>query len=154
MDSIAINWLCFGSNDLINEPDGLILENYTKSSKLLDKHVKTFVRPNAVSKSVNPHHYNMIKPHKMTAIQGTIIKPPYYFNNLKLHFKYVPAYIAHYIYQSEETYLNRKIKKIGDDGNKRTNMGKEIHKHHNEVENTQPQKYVKRIKDFLKYYEK
>lgn len=149
MDSFALNWLCFGSNHFVNEPDGFILENYTKSSKLLDKHVKTFVRPKAVTCCVNPHHYNMINPYKMTAIQGNILKPPYYFNNIKLHFKFAPAYIAHYLYQSEETYLHRKIKKMGDDGCQRKNIGKEIHKHHNEVENQQPQKYVKRIKDLL-----
>ena len=41
------------------------------------------------------------------------------------------------------------MKKMGDDGCQRKNIGKEIHKHHNEVENQQPQKYVKRIKDLL-----
>ena len=155
MDSFALNWLCFGSNYFVNDPNGgLILENYTKSSKLLDKHVKTFVRPNAVSSCINPHYYNMLNPFKMTAIQGTILKPPYYFNNIRLHFRYAPAYIAHYIYQSEETYINRKIKKMSDDGTQHKNIGKEIHKQYNEVENEQPQKYIKRIKDFLKYYEK
>ena len=154
MDSFALNWLCFGSNHFVNDPSGLILENYTKSSKLLDKHVKTFVRPNTVSKCINPHYYNILNPYKMTAIQGTILKPPYYFNNIKLHFKYAPAYIAHYLYQSEETYLHRKINKMSDDGRQRKNIGKEIHKQHNKVENEQPQKYVKRIQEFLKYYER
>lgn len=154
MDSFALNWLCFGSNHFVNDPSGLILENYTKSSKLLDKHVKTFVRPNVVSRCINPHYYNILNPYKMTAIQGTILKPPYYFNNIKLHFKYAPAYIAHYMYQSEETYLHRKINKMSDDGRQRKNIGEEIHKQHNEVQNEQPQKYVKRIQEFLKYYER
>lgn len=42
--SISINWLCFGSNYHVNEPSGLMLENYTKSELYLDKHVKTFVK--------------------------------------------------------------------------------------------------------------
>ena len=52
--SIGINWLMFGSNNLLEEPSGLILENYTKSSLLLDQHVKSFVRPQEVIKSDNP----------------------------------------------------------------------------------------------------
>jgi hypothetical protein len=46
-DMIAINWLFFGSNYLDNEPDS-ILGSYTKSETHIDRHVKTFVRPNEV----------------------------------------------------------------------------------------------------------
>jgi hypothetical protein len=63
-----------------------------------------------------------------------------------------PAYIAHYVYQSEETYVKRKINIIGDNGIKRANLGKEIHKHYNDTKNLQPQKYIKQIKEFLLYY--
>jgi hypothetical protein len=58
-DSIGVNWLMFGSNNLIDEPSGLILENYTKSSMKLDKHVKSFVRTNQTRYSDNPHYYHI-----------------------------------------------------------------------------------------------
>jgi hypothetical protein len=81
------------------------------------------------------------------------MKNPYYFNNIDIPFYKAPAYIAHYVYQSEETYIKRKIDKISDIGTHRQNLGKEIHNHYNDTINLQPQKYIKQIKEFLYYYE-
>jgi hypothetical protein len=151
-DSIAINWLMFGSNHLVEEPKGLIVENYTLSCKLLDKHVKSFVRPNEIVKSNNPHYYHIRNPNKMIGLNFKPLNYPYCFNSLAIPFYKAPAYIAHYVFQSEETYIKRKINLKGDDGSTRPNMGKEIHNHYNDVINLQPQKYVTRIKEFLNYY--
>jgi hypothetical protein len=151
-DSIAINWLMFGSNHLVEEPKGLIVENYTLSCKLLDKHVKSFVRPNEIVKSDNPHYYHIRNPSKMIGLNFKPLIFPYCFNNLAIPFYKAPAYIAHYVYQSEETYIKRKINLRGDDGSTRPNMGKEIHNHFNDIMNLQPQKYINKIKEFLKHY--
>ncbi len=153
-DSIGVNWLMFGTNHLINEPSGLILENYTKSSKTLDQHVKSFVRPGEVIHSDNPHYYKIKNPYKMLSLTFNIMTNPQCFNKLLTNMPYYrsPAYIGHYVYQSEETYIERKINSIGDNGIRRANLGKEIHKHYNDVENLQPQKYIKQIKEFLQYY--
>jgi hypothetical protein len=148
-DSVGVNWLMFGSNNLIQEPNGLILENYKKSSKNLDQHVKSFVRPEAIISSVNPHFYNMKNPSKMFGINFTQIQPPYCFNNINLPYYKAPAYIAHYVFQSEETYKKRKIDLRADDGTVRVDMGKDIHNHYNDIINLQPQKYIKQIKEFL-----
>jgi len=150
-DLIAINWLMFGSNNLVEEPTGLILENYTKSCLLLDQHVKSFVRPQEAKYSDNPHYYHIRSPLKMLGINFKILTCPYYFNKINIPYNIAPAYIAHYVYQSEKTYINRKIKLNGDDGRVRSNIGKEIHNHYNDVINLHPQKYVKQIKEFLKY---
>ncbi len=64
-DSLAVNWVMFGTNNHVKEPDGLILENYTKSELILDKHVKTFVRPTQVIGVINPHFYNIWNPIRM-----------------------------------------------------------------------------------------
>jgi len=150
-DSVAVNWLMFGTNYLLEEPSGLILENYTKSSFMLDQHVKSFVRTEEVIYSDNPHYYHVRNPSKMLGIHFRPLKNKYCFNKLNMPFFKATAYIAHYIYQSEETYLRRKINLIGDDGIKRVNLGKEIHNHFNERTNIQPQKYVKQIKKFLEF---
>jgi hypothetical protein len=142
----------FGSNHLIEEPKGLIVENYTLSCKLLDKHVKSFVRPNEIVKSNNPHYYHIRNPNKMIGLNFKPLNYPYCFNSLAIPFYKAPAYIAHYVFQCEETYIKRKINLKGDDGSTRPNMGKEIHNHYNDVINLQPQKYVTRIKEFLNYY--
>lgn len=153
-DSLGVNWLMFGTNNLINEPSGLILENYTKSCKNLDQHVKSFVRTSEVIYSNNPHYYKIRNPNKMLGLTFNIMAYPQYFNKLVTVIPYYtsPAYIAHYVYQSEETYINRKINIVADNGIQRANLGKEIHNHYNDVENFQPQKYIKQIKEFLLYY--
>jgi hypothetical protein len=152
-DSVGVNWLMFGSNNLIEEPSGLILENYKKSCEVLDQHVKSFVRPNEVKFSDNPHYYHVKNPSKMLGIDFKILKSqPYCFNKINLKFQQAPAYIAHYVFQSEEIYTKRKVSKKGDDGKQRNNLGKEIHNLYNDVLNLQPQKYIKQIKEFLDYY--
>ena len=150
-DSVAVNWLMFGTNYLVEEPSGLILENYAKSSFMLDQQVKSFVRTEEVIYSDNPHYYHVRNPSKMLGIDFTPLKKPYCFNKLNMSFLKATAYIAHYIYQSEETYIRRKINLIGDDGIKRLNLGKKIHNHFNQGTNIQPQKYVKQIKEFLAF---
>ena len=42
------NWLFFGSSGHVEQPKGLLTENFTRSEIRLDKHVKTFVRPDIV----------------------------------------------------------------------------------------------------------
>jgi len=151
-DLIAINWLMFGSNYHVQDPSGLIIENYTRSCKNLDKHVKSFVRPEKVKFSDNPHFYHMINPLKMIGLDFKVLNYPFCFKRLDIPFYKSTAYIAHYVYQSEESYKRRKIDLVGDDGRKRSDMGNEIHNLYNECVNLQPQKYVNQIKEFLKYY--
>jgi hypothetical protein len=151
-DSLAINWLLFGTNNLINEPSGLILENYTKSQLLLDKHVKSFIRPNEAINATNPHFYNIRNRNRMFHISNKIMNPQNYaFHDTKQVFYESPAYIAHYIYQSEETYMNRKIKLPRDDnGMMRGVKDPNLHKNYNDVTNLQPKKkYSEIVNKFL-----
>jgi hypothetical protein len=105
--------------------------------------------------SDNPHYYKIRNQNKMLGLTLHTMTSPQCFNKLLTNMPYYlsPAYIAHYMYQSEETYIKRKINLIADDGIQRTNLGKEIHKHHNDITNLQPQKYIKQIKEFLLYYD-
>lgn len=151
-DSIGINWLMFGSNYFVQDPLGTILENFTRSTNMLDSHVKSFVRPEEVIHSDNPHFYHMRNKSKMLGLGFNVLKSPQCFSEFNIPFYKSPAYIAHYVFQSEETYVKRKIDLMADDGTKRTNMGKDIHNHYNDVVNTQPQKYITQIKEFLQYY--
>jgi hypothetical protein len=151
-DSIGVNWLMFGSNNFVNEPSGLLLENYTRSQDKIDQHVKSFVRPNEIKNCENPHFYNIRNPLRMLGIDFKIMKKPYCFNNIDISFYKAPAYIAHYVYQSESSYKRRKIDLKADDGTIRSDIGKDIHKLYNNTINIQPQKYVKNIKKFLQHY--
>jgi hypothetical protein len=152
-DSIGVNWLLFGSNNFVEDPSGTIMENYTRSSTNTDRHVKSFVRTHEVMYSDNPHYYHIKNKSRSIGLKFNILNSPQCFSDLNIPYENSPAYIAHYMFQSEETYLKRKIDKIADDGTKRDNIGKDIHNHYNNVINLQPQKYVNQIKKFLQYYQ-
>jgi hypothetical protein len=151
-DSIGVNWVMFGSNYLVEDPSGTILQNYTRSCRNLDRHVKSFVRPESVINSDNPHYYHIRNKTKSIGLGFNVLNYPQCFSELNIPFYKSPAYIAHYVFQSEESYLKRKINMIGDDGRRRGDMGKDIHNHYNDVVNLQPQKYVNQIKEFLHYF--
>jgi len=150
-DSIAINWLMFGSNFKKKDPDGLILENYTRSEELLNQHVKSFVKPREIISAENPHYYNIKNKNRYYTLNNTILKPPFCFNDCQFPYKNVPAYIAHYVNQSEESYVKRKSLPRDDTGTKRSLIQfDQLHKEFNNSINNYPNmRYSKNIKDFL-----
>jgi hypothetical protein len=147
--SLGINWLMFGSSYHKKDPLGLLIENYTKSEQKLNQHVKTFVRPEYVTSVANPHFYNVIFPNRMFSINmKNMANTP--FNVWEIDYKDAPAFISHYINQSEETYRNRKLKLPRDDllGNRTIDLN--MHKHYNDVDNFLVRdKYAERIRHLL-----
>ena len=154
--SLGINWLFFGSNNHVSDPEGLILENYTKSEIVLDKHVKSFVRTHEVIHAHNPHFYVIENKNKMFGINKRLNDQVehFSFNTTNLNYTQVPAYIAHYAHQSEETYLRRKVNLPTDDtGIFRNNDVKNLHNCWNGHENLFPKnKYSENVKKFLKSF--
>lgn len=153
--SLSLNWLMFGTNNLTKDPSGLIIENFTKSDDQLDRHVKTFVRPSEILSAVNPHYYNMKHQECMFNIDRNRMNPELglAFHHSSLSFNQVPAFIAHYIYQSEETYLRRKINIPQDDTGDMRSRNEKIHNLHNKVTNEIAKtKYTATIKKFLDQY--
>jgi len=154
--SISINWLMFGSNYLKKEPTELLIESYTKSELKLNKHVKTFVRPNEILHASNPHFYHIKHPEKMFGINGKQISfSTPYFHDLNISFNLSPVYIAHYFNQSEETFFKRKKELPCDDTGTYRNIDNiNIHDQHNDVDNLYPKmKYSNNIKKMLEYFE-
>lgn len=156
--SIGINWLIFGSNNLKDEPEGLILENYTKSQLNVNNHVKSFVRPTKIVNATNPHFYNTKNRDKMYGINGNVIKGIPAFNKLNnVPYCNVNAYIAHYVNQSEETFRRRKGLLPRDDTGTNRNISedeiKNLHKSYNDVDNLEPKdRYSENVKKFLEQY--
>lgn len=149
-DSISINWLMFGSNHLKKEPEGLILENYTKSQVLLHDHCKTFVRPNAVIDASNPHFYNMKNNKRIYSCFGKHMIQPYHKFDIQKSYNDTNAFIAHYVFQSEETYKNRKINLPRDDTNEMRSLDKNMHGSFNDIDNFIPkQLYAERVKKYI-----
>jgi hypothetical protein len=156
-DALSINWLMFGSNLLEKDPNGLVIDNYTRSNLYLNDHVKTFVRPNRIVRAINPHFYIMKNSNRTFGINNKLIVKDYYKNNIKVTFHQAPAYIAHYVNQSEETFIKRKILLPSDDTGENRNLIdydiKNIHTQFNDVENNEVKnKYSKKIHLFLEKY--
>jgi len=151
-DAIGVNWLMFGTSKHVSQPPGLLMNNFTMSEKLIDQHVKSFVRPNKVIlPAVNPHFFRMTNPNRYFAASlNKMSQGP--FNPVPRIFTKVPAYIAHYYTQSEEEYARRKGRVL-DDGSKKSDNTSNIHKIHNVVVNTQLRnKYSHRTNAFLKQH--
>ena len=154
-DSVALNWLMFGTNHLKKDPNDLILNSYTKSDALLYEAVKSFVRPFQAINANNPHFYHIKNKARMYGTNTVLKNPYYYLNKNNVQYTNVPAFIAHYVHQSEETYINRKVKLPRDDtGIKRDQPDLvQLHNTHNEVENVFPKlKYAENVKRFLQQY--
>jgi hypothetical protein len=152
-DSLAINWLMFGSNNHIKEPSGYIIENYTKSDLYLNKHVKSFVRPKQVINVTNPHFFHIKNSQKRISVQGNRInhyQPEFNESACSIEYSKSHAYIAHYVFQSEETYNNRKINLPRDDTGTFRTKDLDFHTKHNQVDNLLiKNKYLTNIKRFL-----
>jgi len=147
--SLGINWLMFGSSYHKKDPSGLLIENYTKSVQTIDQHVKTFVRPEYVTSVTNPHYFNVIFPNKMFSINmKNMANTP--FNVWPIDYKDAPAFIAHYVHQSEESYINRKLKLPMDSHSSFRGIDQHMHKHYNDVDNFLVRnKYAERVRHFL-----
>uniref|UniRef100_A0A6C0AYK9 Glycosyltransferase family 92 protein n=1 Tax=viral metagenome TaxID=1070528 RepID=A0A6C0AYK9_9ZZZZ len=146
-DLISINWLMFGTNNLLKQPDGLIISNFTKCERRLDKHVKSFVRPKHVTLVRTPHTYDIhgkaynVKKEQIDSIPFVEITDDY---------QNVSAYIAHYIYQSEEVYNSRKILRKNDLGIN-VSFDTNLHVLYNDIDNYSiKEKYSQQIENYLK----
>jgi hypothetical protein len=148
--AVGINWLMFGTNNHIKEPEGFILDNYTKSDLKLNHHVKTFVRPRFVENCTHPHSYKMANGCKLISMNHEIMTTNSAFNQIEMEFYRTPAYIAHYVYQSEESYVKRKLNLPSDDNGSMRTRDTQLHEKHNDYDNEMPsRKYSRRIKEFL-----
>jgi len=154
-DLISMNWLMFGTNFLIKSPKGLIVESYTKSEASLNKHVKSIVRASQAVYADNPHYYHIRNPARMITVDNKLMNSflGYSFNECKINYNVIPAFIAHYIYQSEETYVKRKLELPSDDTGASRKPDINIHNCYNDVINNRVKNmYAERIKRFLEHY--
>ena len=151
-DAIGINWLMFGTSGYVNQPKGLITENFIRSELRLNNHVKSFVRPSIVVRTDNPHSYIILDPNRYYSGNGTKMRMCA-FNYQPLPFINACSYIAHYYTQSEEEHLRRKSRTLDDGSINKSAMCPEVHKIYNNVVNNQLQnKYSLKTKSFLKLH--
>jgi len=152
--SISCNWFLFGTNFHVKEPNGLIIDNYTRSEPTLNEHLKSFIRPSEFV-SPDPHRSTIKNPNKAYHVNGKQLKDTKDINNCfyqnPINFKKAQVFIAHYIIQSQETYSKRKLNNPRDDtGTFRDKNMESLHSLHNNIINTLVTKrYSEKIKKYL-----
>lgn len=117
---ISVNWVMYGTNYLNEEPKTTILESYTRYEGLIDRHVKSFVRPHLVLDVVNPHYYIIDNKYFSSGIILNKCDPnekAFYPIDPNTPIDVMPAFIAHYVYQAYSVYLKRKRDRNRDDIN-------------------------------------
>ena len=153
---LALNWLMFGSNnkDTNDNKYKCVIPTFTKSDTNIHNHFKCFIK---INKSIeftfiNPHHILFKKQssvytnvlNKSIQFTGNSIK---HFEDMKpcTELNKLPCYINHYIVQSKEDYINRKINRPRDDTNTTRDYELEILSHYNSIINNNLINYVDTI---------
>lgn len=153
-DMIGINWLMFGNSGFEKQPAGLLTENFTRSENILNRHVKSFVRPLSVVNISNPHFFLIINPERSLTSIGTKLKPNP-FNYINTSYKNVPVYVCHYYIQSTEEFMRRKGRPMDDGTNPYIDnviMSEKI-KYNDVLNDDLKTKYSQKIKEFLNKYD-
>ena len=161
-EQVLLNWYMFGSNNRDNFNGGTIIENYTKSAIDLHNQYKTFVCIKNILQNNNKVKYYNVHLRGLKdmskSITTTFIKilPSNLFNKeYKENNKDVPAYIAHYVLQSYDIYLKRKVSRPMDHNGKdrKTVPIDKFHKLHNKIENKEVlHKYNEKNKIMIEKY--
>ena len=153
-DLLGINWVMFGSNNLINdpEPNKLLIESYTKSEGNINAHIKAFVRPLTVVSVTNAHFYNIRNNARSYAFPYLKnLNPPNPFNHITIPYTQIGAFIAHYVYQSQESYNRRKVQLPADDTGIVRGVIENIHENYNDVDNfLVSEKYSNNVREIIK----
>jgi hypothetical protein len=138
-NQVGFNWLVFGTSYLTHEPEGMLMENYLRCSSLLNMRIKCFVRPSSIITTISPHVFKTTNM-KLT-INGITMKPLH--KEITSHYpincdhQKANAYIAHFMYQSYDVYLSRKVNLPRDDTNafRKKLLENELHEIANDVIN-------------------
>jgi hypothetical protein len=161
-EQVLLNWYMFGSNNRDTFNGGTIIENYTKSAIDLHNQYKTFVCITNIIKNNNKIKYYNVHVRGLKDMSKSIttrfikITSNNVFNKeYKENINDVPAYIAHYVLQAYNIYLQRKVSKPMDhNGEYRSTIPiDKFHKIHNKIENKEVlDKYNEKNKIMIEKY--
>ena len=118
---IRLNWMLFGSSFHNDQPEGLVLENFTLCAGVADPHVKCFFRVSSFQALWNPHVVLLKHAESDTVKTVNVFNQQCndhlccFEDTTKHHFSTFPCLINHYYVQSYKTYRNRKTRYPRDD---------------------------------------
>ena len=150
-EAIALNWLIFGTNNIANLNGHLVMESFTQSSEdafPANKHIKSIIRPQAVTGVVNPHYFAGPKYYDVMGNEikewqdGGIIRQNNYVSGSWI--------LNHYVLRSGEHIDRRKKRSLSTAHNVNV-RGPEFYTYYdrNEVVNFNALKYAEAAKALL-----
>ena len=115
-DSLKINWLIFGSNNMIENITDSIIFQFNKSSKTLSDYVKCLTKVSSICTDKNkgffpnPHTINVYNGITKNIYNEVVDSRVTLTEKIKQDdYTFAPIYIAHYMCQDITTYIERKI---------------------------------------------
>jgi hypothetical protein len=143
---LALHWLMFGSNNIEqnNNIYGNLITTFTKSDTSIHNHYKCFIKinKNIQFTFLNPHH--ILLKNTPTITTNVMNKHIQFNGNINKNFEELcpsidldelPGYLVHYMVQSKEDYIARKINRNRDDIAAARDNDLSILDHYNNIEN-------------------
>jgi hypothetical protein len=109
MVGLVMSWVMYGFNGHYQKPDGLVIENYTRSGGI-DKHVKSIVNPRAVKTFYNSHSACFILKKCSVNENGKSLEGGVYNDISSASANKIR--INHYVTKSYEEFLERAKKGV------------------------------------------
>jgi len=100
-ESIAINWLMFGTNNEKEYRDEPVSKRFRYCSNKIDIHIKSIVKLNHINKFTQPHSSELISGHNFDTNMNIVIGPFNYNGDDKI------ACIHHYYTKSEQEFREK-----------------------------------------------
>jgi hypothetical protein len=109
--ALVFHWAIFGSNGLqgVRDGDYSVLKRFTRRGRELNEHVKSFVRPDAISRVLSPHHCELLPPWVSRDVLGRLVDSACDTDPTRQASQSI-AYINHYFTKSREEF-NRKCER-------------------------------------------
>jgi len=148
ISALGVYWACFGSSGHIEEPSGLIIENYkhrAEESYINDRHIKSIVR-GGQGKSVipsDPHFFKTVNgtyDENFRPIDGGLTQNDPTYNKFRIN---------HYVTQSRSYFLNFKSRFSTPDGSKPREESYWEEHNRNEVADNSMDRFVVALKEIL-----
>lgn len=107
VDGLVFNWCLFGTNYQQNSNDKSVIERFTKSHRVSNRHYKSIVRvKHVLGCPVNAHYFNMVNPGRYQDLIGNVISSNYHDPNIGI----LIAELNHYFCKTVEDF-SRKIER-------------------------------------------
>lgn len=115
---VSVGWVFFNSNNHIQRPKGLIIDNFTECLIDEHKHVKTIIQPSkTIGHAGNPHNFIFNTSHAVDENYKQIVGPFH-----KGNYSYDKIKLNHYVTLSYEEHQEKMNKGILDHGSSQENI--------------------------------